>query len=63
MKSINPVYGRLAAYIFLPMLGTLPGVTVDMAQGIITVDIDTAIAGITAGVLGAGGIFAKWGKK
>lgn len=61
--TINPVYARLASYIFLPMLGTLPGVTVDMAAGIITVDIDTAIAGVGAGIAASGAIFAKWGKK
>ena len=61
--EINPVYLRLASYIFLPMLGTLPGVTVDMVAGVITVDIDTFIAGVLAGVLASGGIFAKWGKK
>jgi hypothetical protein len=61
--QINPVYGRLAAYIFLPMLGTVPGVTVDMAAGVITIDIDAAIAGVALGIAASGGIFAKWGKK
>ena len=61
--QINPVYLRLVSYIFLPMIGTLPGVTVDMAQGIVTIDIDTLLAGIAAGIAGSGFIFAKWGKK
>lgn len=61
--NINPVYLRLASYIFLPMIGTLPGVTVDMAQGIVTIDIDTLLAGIAAGIAGSGFIFAKWGSK
>lgn len=61
--KLNPVYLRIVAYMFLPMLGTVPGVTVDLAQGIITIDIDTLLAGIAAGAVGAGAIFAKWGKK
>lgn len=61
--EINPVYLRLASYIFLPMLGTLPGVTVDMAAGIVTIDIDTLLAGIAVGIAGSGAIFAKWGTK
>lgn len=61
--QINPVYARLAAYAFLPMIGTLPGVTVDMAQGLVTIDIDVALAGITAGLAASGWIFSKWGKK
>lgn len=61
--TINPVYLRLAFYAFAPMLAALPGVTVDMAAGVITIDIDTAIAGIGAGLVAAGAVFAKWGKK
>lgn len=61
--EINPVYLRLASYIFLPMLGSLPGVTVDMVAGIITIDIDALLAGIAVGIAGSGAIFAKWGKK
>lgn len=61
--QINPVYGRMAIYVFAPMLGTLPGVTVDMAAGLITIDIDTAIAGVAAGLAASGWVFSKWGKK
>lgn len=61
--TINPVYARMAVYVFAPMLGTLPGVTVDMAAGLITVDIDAALAGIVAGVAASGWVFSKWGKK
>ncbi len=63
MKGINPVYLRLASYVFLPMLGTLPGVTVDMTAGLVTIDIDTLLAGIGAGIVGSAAIFAKWGTK
>jgi|GEM_PF-1539595 len=61
--EINPVYLRLAAYIFLPMLASVPGVTVDMAAGVVSIDIDTLITGIGIGIAGSGAIFAKWGKK
>jgi hypothetical protein len=61
--TINPTYLRVGFYFFAPMLGSLPGVTVDMAAGLITIDIDTAIAGITAGALASGWVFGKWGKK
>lgn len=61
--TINPVYLRMAVYVFAPMLAAFPGVTVDMAAGLITIDIDTAIAGVGAGLAAAGAVFAKWGKK
>ena len=61
--TINPVYARLFIYAFAPMLGAFPGVTVDMAAGLITIDIDAAIAGIGAGLAASGWVFAKWGKK
>jgi hypothetical protein len=61
--QINPTYLRVGFYFLAPMLGSLPGVTVDLAQGLVTIDIDTAIAGIVAAAAASGWVFAKWGKK
>ena len=61
--QINPVYARMAVYVFAPMLGTLPGIDVDMAAGVITIDIDAALAGIAAGIAASGWVFGRWGKK
>lgn len=61
--TINPTYLRVGFYFIAPMLGTLPGVTVDMAQGTILIDIDTAIAGLVAAAAASGWVFGKWGKK
>jgi len=61
--QINPTYLRVGFYFLAPMLASVPGVTVDMAAGLITIDIDTLIAGIVIGAAAAGGVFAKWGKK
>ena len=61
--TINPTYLRVGFYFLAPMLASIPGVTVDAAAGLITIDIDTAIAAIVVGAAAAGGVFAKWGKK
>ena len=61
--NINPTYLRVAFYFLAPMLASLPGVTFDMAQGVVTIDIDTAVAGITAAAAASGWVFGKWGKK
>lgn len=61
--TINPTYLRVLFYFVAPMLGTMPGVTVDMNAGTVLIDIDTALAGIAAAAAASGWIFAKWGKK
>ena len=61
--TINPTYLRVGFYFLAPMLASVPGVTVDMAAGVVTIDIDTLLAGIVVGAAAVGGVFAKWGKK
>ena len=61
--QINPTYLRVGFYFLAPMLASVPGVTVDATAGLITIDIDTAIAAIVVGAAATGGVFAKWGIK
>jgi hypothetical protein len=61
--KLNPTYLRVGFYFIAPMLGAVPGVTVDMAAGIITIDIDTFIAGLVVAAGASGWVFSKWGKK
>jgi hypothetical protein len=61
--NINPTYLRVGFYFLAPMLASVPGVTVDLTAGLITIDIDTAIAAIVVAAAATGGVFAKWGKK
>jgi hypothetical protein len=61
--TINPTYLRVGFYFLAPLLGSLPGVTVDMMAGTILIDIDMAIGGIVIAAAATGGVFAKWGKK
>ncbi len=61
--TINPTYLRVGFYLFAPMLASVPGVTVDMAAGVVTIDIDTLLGGVAIGIAAAVGVFAKWGKK
>ncbi len=61
--QINWTYVRVAGYFFLPLLGTGPGVTVDMNAGTVLIDLDAALAGIAAAGGVSAWIFGKWGKK
>lgn len=61
--TINPTYLRVGFYLLAPMLASVPGVTVDMIAGTVTIDIDTLLGGIVVGSAAAVGVFAKWGKK
>ncbi len=61
--TINPTYLRVGFYFLAPMLASVPGVSVDMSAGLITIDIDAAIAAIVIGAAATGGVFARWGTK
>jgi hypothetical protein len=57
------VYVRVAIYFLAPLLGMLPGITYDAAAQVITIDLQTALIGLSGAGLVTGGIFAKWGIK
>jgi len=59
----SPATLRVLLYLIAPVLGMLPGVTLDQDAGTILINIDTALAGLAAGMAAGGGIFAIWGKK
>lgn len=61
--KINPTYIRVAFYFAAPLLGSIPGVDVDTTAGLITIDIDTFVAGIVVAAGASWGVFAKWGKR
>lgn len=61
--TINPTYLRVGFYLLAPMLASVPGVTVDMVAGTVTIDIDALLAGVAVGTAAAVGVFAKWGKR
>ena len=61
--QINPTYLRVGFYLLAPMLASVPGVSVDMMAGVVTIDIDTLLGGIAIGIAAGAGVFAKWGKK
>ena len=58
-----PATLRVVLYILAPLLGMIPGVTLDQATHVVTINLDTALAGIAAGSLAAGGVYAKFGKR
>ena len=59
---MNPVYIRMAAYIIVPLLALVPGVTA-VDDGKVLIDIEAALMGLFVALAGLGGVFAKWGKK
>ena len=60
---MNMTYVRVAFYCLAPLIGMLPGVQVNADTLIITINIQTALAGIATGVAASGGVFKIWGKK
>ena len=65
MKEIltSPATLRVILYVIAPLLGMIPGVTLDQATHILTINLDTALTGIAAGGAVAGGVYAKFGKR
>lgn len=61
--KLNPTYFRVAFYFVAPMLGSIPGVTVDMVAGTILIDIDAFIGGLVVAATASGWVFGRWGKK
>lgn len=57
----SPATLRVLFYLLAPILGMMPGVSV--VGHIITINADLAFAGIAAGIVAGGGVFAAWGKK
>ncbi len=60
---MNYVYVRVAIYFLAPILASLPGVSYNEELKQIMIDLETLLIGLGAAAIGAGGIFAKWGKK
>ena len=61
------VYARIALYVLSPLLTSLvamlPGWGIGYSDGVLTIDLSTAI-GASAVALGlSGAVFAKWGVK
>ena len=65
MKELlaSPATLRVALYMLLPLVATVPGVTVDPATDLITIDPHTVWPWLVGGFIAGGGIFAVWGKK
>ena len=65
MKELlsSPATLRVALYMLLPLLATVPGVQVDPATDLITIDPHTVWPWLVGGIVAGGGIFAIWGKK
>jgi len=65
MKDLltSPATLRVLLYIIAPLLGMVPGVSLDQVTHVLTINLDTALAGIAAGSLAAGGVYAKFGKR
>jgi hypothetical protein len=65
MKELlaSPATLRVALYMLLPLVATVPGVTVDPVTDLITIDPHTVWPWLVGGFLAGGGIYAIWGKK
>lgn len=59
----SPATLRVLFYALAPVMGMLPGVSLDQVAGTITIDVQTAMIGLLAGIGIGGGVFAKFGKK
>jgi hypothetical protein len=59
----SPATLRVLIYLIAPVLGMVPGVTIDQDAGTILLNINTALTGLAAGIAAGGGVFAIWGKK
>ena len=59
----SPATLRVALYMLLPLLSTIPGIAVDPVTDLITIDPHTVWPFLVAGIVAGGGIFAVWGNK
>lgn len=59
----SPATLRVILYLIAPLLGMIPGISINQDAGTILIDINTALAGVAAGMAAGGGVFAVWGKK
>ena len=58
-----PATLRVVLYILAPLLSMIPGVTLDQATHVVTINLDAALGGIVSGAIIAGGVYAKFGKR
>lgn len=65
MKELltSPATLRVLIYILAPVVGMIPGVSLDQVTHVLTIHLDTALTGIAVGGGVAGGVFAKFGKR
>lgn len=65
MKELltSPATLRVLLYVLAPLLGMIPGVSLDQATHVLTINLDTALTGIGAGSAVAAGVYAKFGKR
>lgn len=59
----SPATLRVILYMLIPLLSTMPGISVDPVTDLITIDPHTVWPFLVAGVAAGGSIFAIWGKK
>lgn len=59
----SPATLRVILYVLAPLAAMVPGVTIDQAAGVITIDIQSAMLAVAAGATVSGGVFAMFGKK
>jgi len=59
----SPATLRVLFYLIAPILGMIPGITVDQAAHTILIDINAALAGGGIGAAAGAGVFALFGKK
>lgn len=65
MKELltSPATMRVILYVLAPLLGMIPGVSLDQTTHVLTIHLDTAVQGVGAGSLVAGAVYAKFGKR
>lgn len=59
----SPATLRVLLYMLIPLLSTAPGITIDQATDLITIDPHVLWPWLVGGLGVSGGIFALWGKK
>ena len=59
----SPATLRVLFYALAPVLAMVPGVTLDQAAHTVTINLDTVMIGLAAGLAAGGGVFAAFGKK
>jgi hypothetical protein len=65
MKELltSPATLRVLLCILAPIVGMVPGVSLDQVTHILTINFDTALTGASAGAAGAFAVYAKFGKR